>query len=186
MQADGMSSRAALLALALAGACAVVAGVAWQVGGSSGSGGQSSPRGQPAVTAAAAGATAAPVRLVEGPAVAVLADWDRRRAAAYSAGDPVRLRGLYLPSSRAGAADVTVLRRYAARGLRVRRLRTQVLEAEVLGRRPGRLVLRVTERLAGAVAVGRGVRVRLPEDRASRHTVTLVRRAGRWVVARTR
>ena len=41
----------------------------------------------------------------------------------------------------------------------------------------------MTDRLAGGVAVGDGVRVRLPADRASTRLVTLVRAAGEWRVA---
>lgn len=82
-------------------------------------------------------------------------------------------------------ADVAVLREYRRRGLRVEGMRMQVLSVEVLERMPRRWRLRLTDRLQGAVAVGNGLEVPLPRDRASVHVVTLEResRAGRWKVA---
>ncbi|MBD8869869.1 hypothetical protein IE331_09555 [Nocardioides sp. MJB4] len=119
-------------------------------------------------------------------ALATLAAWDLRRAAAYAEGDPAALRALYLPGSRTGARDLAVLRRWSRRGLRVTGMRTQVLSGLVLRRGRDRVVVRVTERLVGATAVGTAVRLRLPRDRPSRRTVTLVRRAGEWLVREAR
>jgi hypothetical protein len=120
-------------------------------------------------------------------ALEVLHAWDRRRASAWAAGDPVALATLYVPASSAGAADVALLRRYAARGLVVRDLRMQVLRARVLVTRPRRVTLEVTDRLAGA----RAVRVdrtdaarRLPADTASTRILELRRVGGRWLMAR--
>lgn len=117
---------------------------------------------------------------------AVLAGWDRRRAGAWARGDVDALGGLYAPGSAAGRADVAMLRDYRRRGLRVEGLTTQVLRLEVLRRAPGRLVLRVTDRLAGGTVVGAAAPVALPADRASTRRVTLVRRPGAdddgWVV----
>jgi hypothetical protein len=62
----------------------------------------------------------------------------------------------------------------------------QVLAARVVRRGDGSLVLRVTDRVAGATAVGRGQRVRLPADSASSRVLRLVRRHGRWLVASVR
>lgn len=59
----------------------------------------------------------------------------------------------------------------------------QLLAVRVLQERPGRLRLRVTDRLTGAVAVGPPGRVRLPSDTASTRVVVLVRRGGGWQVA---
>lgn len=118
-------------------------------------------------------------------AAAVLRAWDERRARAWAEGDAARLRGLYV--DRAGAADVRLLRRYAARGLRVEDLTTQLLAVEVIGRGPGRWRLRVTDRLAGGDVVGADVRLRLPSDRADTRVVRLVRGAdGTWRVAEVR
>ncbi|RNM14073.1 hypothetical protein [Nocardioides pocheonensis] len=121
--------------------------------------------------------------------LAVLHDWDVRRAAAWAAGDPDALARLYTPQSRAGAADVAMLRRYVARGLVVRDMRMQVLRARVVTARPRLLELQVTDRLAAAVAVGVGdptAERRLPADVASTHLLVL-RRSGPgqgWLVAR--
>lgn len=123
---------------------------------------------------------AAPV----GPAV--LRSWDARRAAAWARADVAGLQALYVPGSVAGRRDVAMLRAWAARGLRVRGMRMQVLAVDVVHRRSGRLVLTVTDRLARAVAVGHGVRRALPRDVPSSRTVTLVRQAETWRVAAVR
>lgn len=119
-------------------------------------------------------------------AVDVLRRWDALRARAFEEGDPVRLRALYVPGSRAGDADVRVLRSYVRRGLRVAGMRTQVLSVEVLLTRPERVRLRVVERLVGAEAVVLGTdrRLPLPRDAASERVVELWRApAGTWRVA---
>lgn len=117
-----------------------------------------------------------------GPA-GVLAGWDRRRAAAWAAGDVARLRGLYVDRSRAGAADVRLLRSYVARGLRVEGLASQVLRLEVVDRGPRRLVLRVADRVVGGRAVGAGADPRvLPVGRPVERRVVLARVAGEWRV----
>ncbi|HJR39290.1 MAG TPA: hypothetical protein VJ819_12995 [Nocardioidaceae bacterium] len=118
------------------------------------------------------------------PAVDVLHDWDRARARAYAAGDADGLRALYTPGSSAGTADVAILASYTRRGLRVEGMRMQLLALEVLGHRPGRWRLRVTDRLHGAVAVdASGVRLRLPRDQASIRVISLRRTRGGWRVA---
>lgn len=115
----------------------------------------------------------------------VLRAWDERRSRAWAAGDPGALRSLYTAGSRAGRADRSMLRRWSERGLRVEGLRMQVLAVRVRARSPVRLVLLVTDRVAGGVAVGRaGVRVHLPRDRASTREVTLRLVAGEWRVGR--
>lgn len=117
-------------------------------------------------------------------ALAVLGAWDARRAAAWAAGDEAALAALYTDGSAAGRRDRAMLERYAARGLFVRGMRMQVLAGKVRSRTAGRIVLVVTDRLAHAVAVGRGTRVVLPRDRATRRTIVLRRVAGEWRVAR--
>lgn len=118
-------------------------------------------------------------------AAGVLRAWDRRRAEAWAAGDVAGLRGLYV--DRAGVADVRLLRRWVGRGYRVGGLTTQLIAVEVLQHARGRWRLRVTDRVAGGVAVGAGERVPLPRDRADTHLVDLVRGAdGVWRVARVR
>ncbi|HEY6932862.1 MAG TPA: hypothetical protein VI452_05640, partial [Marmoricola sp.] len=76
-----------------------------------------------------------------------------------------------------------LLRRYRARGLSVRGLRMQLLSLSVLAASPGRLRVRVVDRLAGGQACDGARCVPLPRDRADRRTITLRRTAGRWRVA---
>ncbi|NUR06996.1 MAG: hypothetical protein HOQ45_08305, partial [Nocardioidaceae bacterium] len=109
--------------------------------------------------------------------------WDERRAAAWAQGSEAGLRSLYVAGSRAGAADVRLLRGYLARGYVVRGLRTQLLELLVLDRSSSRWRLRVTDRLAAAVAVHGSTRLPLPRDGPSTRDVVLVRAEGSWRVA---
>ena len=127
-------------------------------------------------------AAGAPARDATPRVVSVLHDWDARRSAAWADGDPSALRALYVAGSRTGRADRAALAAYAERGLRVPGLRFQVASVGVVGRSPGRLVLAVTDRLAGAVAVGDGGRWPLPVDRWSSRVVTLRRVDGAWAV----
>jgi hypothetical protein len=120
-----------------------------------------------------------------GPA-GILAGWDRRRAAAWGAGDVEALEGLYADGSRTGAADARLLRHYRDRGLTVRGMATQVLALDVVDRTPSRLVLVVTDRVVGAEAVGGASPVALPADRASTRRIVLVREDGAWLVAEAR
>jgi hypothetical protein len=120
------------------------------------------------------------------PASDVLRAWDRARGRAFAEGDVAALRRLYVEGSAAGTSDARLLQDYLSRGLRVEGLRMQVLALEVLQEEPGALRLLVTDRLAGAVAVGRGMRIRLPQDQASTRVVDLVRTGGRWRVASVR
>lgn len=133
-----------------------------------------------AAPGAAAGSPQAPSALV------VLHRWDSARSAAWAAGDVPALRRLYTPGSPAGRADVRLLRRYLARGLRVQGLATQVFSARTVVARPRWVRLVLVDRLAGGVARGHGIRVPLPRDRADQRTVTLRRVAGRWLVADVR
>lgn len=118
------------------------------------------------------------------PASDVLRRWDRARGRAFAEGDVDALRSLYVQGSAAGTSDVRLLRAYLRRGLTVTGMRMQVLTLEVLHEEPTRLRLLVTDRLTGAVAVGPGTRVRLPEDQASTRVIELRRTAsGAWRVA---
>ena len=129
--------------------------------------------------------TSVPSVAASGPAV-VLAEWDRRRAAAWAEGDVEALRELYVDGSRTGAADARLLRHYRTRGLAVTGLTTQVLALDVVERTPSRLVLVVTDRVVGGRAVGGGTPVALPADRASTRRVVLRRDGGRWRVVEAR
>jgi hypothetical protein len=119
-----------------------------------------------------------------GPPADLLHAWDDRRAAAWASGDASALRALYTPGSAAGRHDVAMLRAWTARGLRVDGLRMQLIEVDVRRRTPQRLVLAVTDRLAGGVAEPGGLA--LPRDRASRHVVTMRWVEGEWLVSRAR
>lgn len=137
------------------------------------------PTGDEPEASAAPGAAAA----AQSP-VALLQEWDRRRAAAWAAGDAGALRALYVAGSLAGERDVEMLRRWRSRGLTVTALHVQVLSGRVLARRPGRLTVEVTERLAGASAAAGGRRWRLPHGGVATRRVTLWRVRGGWRVAR--
>lgn len=112
----------------------------------------------------------------------VLHDWDQARARAWEAGDAHALAALYEPASRAGAADVALLRRYLARGARVSGIRMQVLAARALVRRADRLQVEVVERFAGATVGGASV----PAGRPVRRVVELRRHGTVWLVAGVR
>ena len=163
--------RVALLALLLSGVVAVVSGTLWEA---------RSPDGARVSSARTVGVAG------RSPERALLGRWDRARSEAWARGSPGELRRLYVPGSSAGQRDVRLLRRYADRGLQVEGLRVQVLAWSVVARRPDRLVLRVTDRLVGGVAVRSdgSTRARLPADRPTERRLTLVRREGRWLMAR--
>ena len=120
------------------------------------------------------------------PVLDVLHGWDGARSRAWATGDVAALRRLYVAGSAAGRADIRLLRRYLARGLVVRRLRMQVFSVQVMQRADGILRFRVTDRVAGGVAVAGRQRLRLPVDRPTARTVVLRRVAGEWRVASVR
>lgn len=135
----------------------------------------------------------APSRAVDDPVTtraeqprAVLAAWDRRRARAWAAGDVAALRRLYVGGSRAGSADVAMLRSYVGRGLLVRGLRTQLLALDVLRESPELIEVRVIDRVIGGTAVAGRRRLALPDDRASVREVLLRRVGGAWRVVEAR
>jgi len=117
------------------------------------------------------------------PPVEVLRAWDARRADAWARGDLATLASLYTPGSVAGRHDVAMLRSWSARGLVVQRLGTQLLTVEEVAHTRSTWRLRVTDRLVGGVAEGRGVRRPLPVDGATTRVVELRRLHGRWLVA---
>jgi len=119
-------------------------------------------------------------------ALEILHRWDAARSAAWSAGSVTALRDLYAPGSPAGAEDCARLSAYLRRGLVVDGMRMQVLDVAVQEATSTRLALVVTDRLAAATAVSRtdpSTRWAMPRDVATTRTLTLVRRAGRWVMA---
>ncbi len=117
--------------------------------------------------------------VTDGPA-AVLREWDRRRAAAWVSGDLDRLRALYVPRSTAGQRDVARLSRWLDRGLRVRRLETQVLRVRVLEERRDAVLLAVTDRIARAETTSG---LRLPGDVPSAWRIWMRLVGGEWRVA---
>jgi hypothetical protein len=180
-------SRNPLFVALLATLCAVGAGVLWL--------------GRPALQAARpplfelaarSEAPTGPPPVETGPPsagpepVEVLRAWDARRARAWARGDPRSLRRLYTPDSVAGRRDRAMLRAWATRGLVVRDLRTQLLSVRELARTRSSWTLLVTDRLAGGVVVGAGVRRALPRDEPSTRTVRLRRLGGVWRVASVR
>ena len=116
--------------------------------------------------------------------VTVLHEWDHQRAEAWARGDAAGLHRLYTPRSAAGRTDVAMLRAWQEHGLRVRGLEVQLIAVRELARTPTRLVLDVTDRVAGGIAVPGGFA--LPRDHASDHTVVLRVVAGEWRVATVR
>jgi hypothetical protein len=82
--------------------------------------------------------------------------WDVRREQAWAATDAAALRSLYVPGSGAGRADLRLLRAYAAHGLVVRRIVTQVFAVRVLHRGRSVMRLRVFDRVAGGEVVQDG------------------------------
>jgi hypothetical protein len=116
-------------------------------------------------------------------ALALLGEWDRRRARAWATGDATALSHLYRPGSRTARRDAAMLADYRSRGLRVRSMVRQVLDLHVRTCRDRRLSLVVTDRLVDAVAVGHGTRTGLPPGQPEARRVDLRRRAGRWRVS---
>lgn len=112
----------------------------------------------------------------------VLHGWDDRRAAAWAEGDVAALRSLYAPGSRAGRADVRLLRAYVARGVVVRRLVTQVFAVEVVHRDATSVRLRVFDRVAGGEVVRHGRVEPLGSSVPVRRTIQLRREWGSWQV----
>lgn len=118
-------------------------------------------------------------------ALGVLHGWDARRSAAWRTSDPVALRSLYAQGSRAGAADVRLLRAYDDHALVVRRIWTQVFAVRVLRHASDTWRLRVFDRVAGGTAERAGIAVPLPSTRPVTRLVDLRRERGRWVVVET-
>jgi hypothetical protein len=160
--------RSILLTVFLAGVCAVLTGALWQLRVTAGGQGEDTP-------------DAVPAR-AETEALGILRAWDVRRARAWAAGDVRALDRLYTPGSKTGAVDLAMLRSYVRRGLVVEGMDTQVLAADVRVSDAKHLTLVVTDRLATATAVGAGTSQRLPRDRASNHTVELLKTGDAWLV----
>jgi hypothetical protein len=119
-------------------------------------------------------------------ALAVLHRWDRRRAWAWARGDAASLARLYVAGSVTGRHDVHDLIRWTARGLRVAGLHQQVAAFRVVHRRPGRLVVLVTDRTIDGIAVGGAWRTAVPTSAWAAQRVTLRRSGDAWRVVEAR
>jgi hypothetical protein len=120
------------------------------------------------------------------PECYALGGLDVARAEALANGNLTDLRSVYTDSA-AAASDVRLLKRYAARGLRVVGAGMVRGECRVVTRSASRVELDVADRLAQAWAVApTGESTRLPRDETSRHRVILTRDDGRWRIASVR
>ncbi len=117
------------------------------------------------------------------PAVEALRAWDAQRAVAWARGDPRLLEPLYTADSVAGRRDRAMLRAWAARGLVVSGLQTQLLEVREVRRTASIWTLIVTDRLVGGFAVGARMRRQLPHDAPTTRTVELRRVRDSWLVS---
>ncbi len=112
--------------------------------------------------------------------LAVLHQWDERRARAWAEIDEQALRSLYLSGSAAARSDVRLLRSYTKQGLVVRRMVTQVFGVTILRQERNHLVLRVRDRVAGGVVDAGDHEVALPSTRPVVRRLELRRVDGHW------
>ncbi|SFC53380.1 hypothetical protein SAMN04487968_107205 [Nocardioides terrae] len=168
----------------------VVAVLSWPAPGSRAGRSEGSraaaPAGPPAGPPAASASHPSVLSRQEARAAGVLGEWDRRRAAAWAAGDAASLRALYVPGASAGEADVAMLEDWSARGLAVDALTTQLLAVRIVAHGPARWVLRVRDRVTGAVAAGAGLTEPLPAGATVEQRVVVRRVGTAWRVASVR
>jgi hypothetical protein len=120
------------------------------------------------------------------PECYALGGLDIARAEALADANLTDLRSLYAHSV-AAAPDARLLKRYAARGLRVVGAGMVRGECRVVARAAERVELDVRERLAPTWAVSHtGIATPLPRDELSRHRVVLTGGAGHWRIASVR
>lgn len=116
----------------------------------------------------------------------MLRDWDARRAAAFASADPVALGRLYVRGSGLARQDLTVLRDYTRRDVRVTELVPQVTSARVLTASGKVVELALVERV-GVTRVAVGARERaLAPSRFARRTVRFERVLGSWRLSSVR
>jgi hypothetical protein len=119
-------------------------------------------------------------------ALQVLRDWDRRRAAAFVARDPVALSALYKAGSGLARQDLATLRGYQRRDVRVVDLGSQVASAQVLIASHDVLELRVVERLGVVRVAVDGVRRSLAPSRFERRVLRFERVGSGWRLSSAR
>jgi len=120
------------------------------------------------------------------PECFALGGLDVARAEALADGNLTDLRAVYAHAA-AAEPDARLLKRYAARGLRIVGAGMVRGECRVVVRSASQVELDVTERLARTWAVGpTGASIRLPRDETSRHRVVLTGGSGRWRIASVR
>lgn len=111
----------------------------------------------------------------------VLGDLDEARAAAFSAGDPTLLDGVYASDSSGRDMDAATIRAYARRGGHVHGAELTLLSCQVDDSSPRRVRLVVVDRLAAAEVVwADGSSRALPRDLPTKHVITLVRTSAGW------
>lgn len=110
-----------------------------------------------------------------------------RRASAYAEANAAALASVYLPGSAVLERDREILRDWHRRGLTVRGASVRLHSVHLVDHSPDRAVLRVVDRLAGAVAVATDGSTRaLPHDRPTRHRVLLVKTVQGWRISSVR
>jgi hypothetical protein len=126
----------------------------------------------------------APDRAPDWPAI--LARLDQRRERAYAASDATRLREVYVRRSPVLRHDLSMLRAYRDRGVRLDGVRLRVLDVRLVDRAGPYVRLRIVDRLDRATAYTSQGTVRLPRDRATARVVVLRAGAGGWRIAAVR
>lgn len=113
--------------------------------------------------------------------LSVLERLDQHRDQAWRTGDPVALRRAFAVGSRPLLADRAALRRYLDCGYAVRSARLSFWDVHVVARDKRGVTLRVVDRLGRVMVThGAGAATPLPDDRPSRHRITLARGSYGW------
>src|SRR3546814_20351921 len=79
-----------------------------------------------------------------------------------------------------------MLKAWLRKRVRVEDMQTQVLDFTVVSHTSDELILVVSDRLSGGVAVGLGDEIALPVHRPDRRRIMMVRRQGTWLVSSVR
>jgi hypothetical protein len=170
----------------------LVAALVWgvvQLAQPGGQPGRPEPVGGAAAPGDSVDSQATPARQVAAGApdwTAILARLDRRRALAYAAGDPARLRSVYVPGSTVLRHDVAMLRAYQRREVRLTGVRLRLLDVAMLRRSDAYARLRVVDRLDRPTAHTAKGSVRLPRDRATERVIVLRDAGEGWRIAAVR